>query len=373
MLTAWLLSALVPCDLVFGWAPIGRDTRPLSAHIDESSVAFFGVWQSESDAGDEPSSDETSPFFAGTVTVRRPLKGTPPTSLEITTPHAIAEGQRVLLLGRGEAGGLRWRAPVPVSEAAEDYLWQLPELPIGPRRLRHVLPFLEHADPVIAEDAFREVSRTPIATLVDEADTFDLPSLRRWVASPDVSPLRYDLYAVMLGLAGDANDRDRFGERVFTADVTPPLVLGAATTGYLLLAGESGLVELDERRLTNDEATFSQRYAVLQALRFLWEHQLSIPRDRLAVSVRPLTEDADLADLAIFQLQQWRDWSLVETLAGRYSLKAPKVERRAIVRYYLAAAVTADPERQAVAEAKLAELEQLDPEMVELARRFFVP
>jgi hypothetical protein len=84
---------------------------------------------------------------------------------------------------------------------------------------------------------------------------------------------------------------------------------------------------------------FSETYAAIIALRFLWTHgDGRISHERLKASMRLLLDRPDVADLAILELYRWKDWDVQGRLmelygAGEYNLPCIK---RAIIRYMLA-------------------------------------
>jgi hypothetical protein len=130
---------------------------------------------------------------------------------------------------------------------------------------------------------------------------------------------------------------------------------------------------------------FSETYAVMQALRFLWTYEPNlIPADRLKESMRLLLDRQELADLVITDLARWKDWTLQDRLMAMYDdekFAIPAI-RRAVVRYLYycsqeKGSTAADgsetrPETALKAEANLKLLEQKDPKTVSDAKRFLV-
>ena len=165
--------------------------------------------------------------------------------------------------------------------------------------------------------------------------------------------------------------------------------------GYILLRGESGLKTLEDAKMRTKVARdaagkevplpFSETYAVMQALRFLWTYEPNlIPTDRLKESMRILLDRQELADLVITDLARWKDWTLQDRLMAMYDdekFAIPAI-RRAIVRYLYycsqekgtpaADGSETRPEIALKAEANLKLLEQKDPKTVSDANRFLV-
>ena len=110
--------------------------------------------------------------------------------------------------------------------------------------------------------------------------------------------------------------------------------------GYLLLTGEEGLSLIEDTKLRNNDAVFSETYAGMSSLRFLWTYAPErIPAERLRESMRILLDRPDLADLVITDLARWEDWSVVDRLFQMYGQEdygIPSIKRN-IVRYFLVA------------------------------------
>ena len=167
--------------------------------------------------------------------------------------------------------------------------------------------------------------------------------------------------------------------------------------GYLLLTGERGLEVLEAKKLKDKKAPFSETYAAMQALRFMWQYGGNrIEPDRMRQSMRILLERPELADLVIADLARMKDWSVQEKLMSLYDEEEYNIPsiKRAIVKFMLAAAKDTgvkkgdNPETTGVsassdaipaaeipahvisAEKCLAELEQKDPKTVKEVKRF---
>jgi hypothetical protein len=151
--------------------------------------------------------------------------------------------------------------------------------------------------------------------------------------------------------------------------------VGLAFGLVLLLTGQKGLKVLNETKLTNPQATFSEVYAAMQALRFMWTYGNGrISPDLLRESMRTLIDSPDLADLAIADLARWEDWSLQDRLMQQFGNAESRV-KRAVVRYFLVAAKTKEnsaelPGSAKLARANLEQLRQQEPELVQETERF---
>jgi hypothetical protein len=298
-----------------------------------------------------------------------------PESLVLPADPAVAVGGLALLLGEPakgagaeEASALEWTA-IPLDEAAVAYVFRAPSLRMpAPERLAYFAPFLEHANPLIAEDAYREFGRAPFEAVEAAAGALPFDTLRDWLVDSGIRPERQGFYGMALGLAPDNDAR---GEQ---ADFLRGLILRPASDyragfdgilgGYLLAAGEPGLDLIEQLYLANlDSANGDARHA-MTALRFYHQYGREIPPARLAVALRHLLARPALAADAIADLARWEDWDSlpqVVSLFGQGEYDDPGT-RRAIVGYLLAC-----PNDEAAAE--LAHLRLAHPDAVADAER----
>ena len=151
--------------------------------------------------------------------------------------------------------------------------------------------------------------------------------------------------------------------------------------GYLLLAGEKALTTLEDAKLRNKKAAFSETYATMNALRFMWTYgDNHISKDRLRQSMRIILDRPELADLVIVDLGRWEDWSVADRLMELYGSAGYDIPstKRAIVRFYLTAEATKPKDEKAAlpahvvtAQKHLKKLRETDPETVHSAEEFF--
>jgi len=151
-----------------------------------------------------------------------------------------------------------------------------------------------------------------------------------------------------------------------------------------LLKRDKGLDVLDKHKLQNKKIPFSETFAAMQALRFMWTYGTGkIAPERLQQSMRILLDRPEMADLVIADLARWKDWSLQDKLMKMYGegeYNVPSV-KRAIVRYMLVSSkdvtnggggAVAIPPHAANGQKLLDELRKKDPKTVSEAERFFV-
>lgn len=300
---------------------------------------------------------------------------------ERSLPVALPEQARGLFLLLGEPGEpsspedkaqpraqpqLRWQA-TPIEEAGFAYLAKLPAArQPAAERLRYAARFLEHADPLVAADAYLEFGHAPFDEVRQVADAFSQEKLRRWLVDPGVRGDRKGFYALALGLAQAPAERTANAALLAKLIAAPADDFRAGFDGVLaaslLLSGEQGLTEIEERILANSKSRDGDVRHALSALRFYHDYGREILPERLAQALHPLLDRPEFAAAAIVDLARWQDWSQLGRIAGLY--QSPKFDtpatREAVVGYLLVC-----PERAAA--AALAELRARDPQGVAAA------
>ncbi len=306
------------------------------------------------------------------------------------------QGDLFLLLGTLGAGNIEWGSPLEISQAGFEYMKNSPK-PDQPaiKRLAYFLKYLENPDQMIGDDAFGEFANASYADVVQLSKDMPREKLRKWLTTTAVSPGRVGLYGMMLGLCGTADDAKLMEEKILESTDDFRLGIDGVMGGYLLLSGEKGLVLLEDKKLRDKKAPFSETYAAMQALRFMWQYgDNRIEPDRLRQSMRLLLDRPELADLVIADLARMKDWSVQDRLIQMYDEEAYNIPsiKRAIVRFTLAAAkdtgakkteadgagsavatqVEEPPAHVVRAQKALEELEKRDPKTVHEAKRFFL-
>ena len=295
--------------------------------------------------------------------------------------RAAQKGDLFMLLGT-KGTTIEWSSPLEVTETAFQYMKQAPTKETAPvERLGYFLKFLEWRDPLIANDAYAEFANAPYKDIALLADEMPRDSIRSWLFDSETAPTRLGLYGLMLGLCGDEEDAQLMLDKILEPTQDFRLGINGIMSGYLLLTGEVGLTKLEDAKLRDTEAPFSETYAAMQSLRFMWTYAPErIPKERLRQSMRILLERPELADLVVTDLARWQDWSVVDRLMDMYDSEDYSIPsiKRAIVRFFLVAErVKPDdedgptPEAAEKAAGYLAHLRENDPETVKQAERFF--
>ena len=309
----------------------------LSEQVSQADAVVLVKW-----AGGQPAkiSDAGSTDFEIAEIVHQPEGGklVQGGKIALIRYRAAKVGDQFMLFGTKVETAIEWGSPLEVSKSAYEYMRNSPKpnLPTG-ERLTYFLEYLETEDKMIADDAFGEFANAAYADVAKLGSDLPRKKLRKWLTSKEVSPGRLGLYGMMLGLCG--NDEDAKLMEVKITEQTDDFRLGVdgIMGGYLLLTGEKGLALLEDQKLKNKKAPFSETYAAMQALRFMWQYgDGRISSDRLRESMRVLLDRPELADLVIADLSRMKDWTVQDKLMKMYDDEGniPSV-KRAIVRYML--------------------------------------
>lgn len=217
-------------------------------------------------------------------------------------------------LERGEE--LVWALPVPVTDAAADYVLGLEHVPAsGPERLAFFIPYLHAADPMVAQDAYDEFGAAPYADVKAVADRLPREELKLWVADPNVPANTRRLYVTLLGVCGSEADAPALWNMIESSVATagPDRTLDAMVACYLTLRGSAGLPEVN-RLLADPQVSVGDAQAAVMALRFHGEEETIIPRQELSQSLRLMLARPEAADIVIRDLARWEDWGALDEI-----------------------------------------------------------
>ena len=303
--------------------------------------------------------------------------------IQLDRYRASKLGDLFVLLGTTTDDRIEWSSPLEVSETSFNYMKQAPTQEADPTaRLAYFMRFLEYPDKLIADDAYAEFANAPYKDIVPLRTVMPREDLRKWLEDPQTTPTRLGLYGLMLGLCGKPEEDGKFLKAKILEETDDfRLGIDGVMGGYLVLTGADGLEVLDEAKLASRDVPFSETFAAMQALRFMWTYgDERISKDRLRQSMRILLDRPNLADLVIVDLARWKDWSVMSRLMEIYDSEEYDVPsiKRAIVRFMLIAekddATAAEgevPEHVKTAGEYLAYLRKTDEKTVKAAERYF--
>jgi len=319
----------------------------------------------------------------------------------IQMPQYIAGSDKLTYSLMGPEDRLEdWHAPSEVTADAWAYLSKMPMPVTDPaaqtERLLYFLPYFEHPDLLVANDAFAEFAAAPYEVIVPLRDQMPRDKIMNWLTDAKTPVTRIGFYGLLAGLCGQPEDAAILEKKITILDADFRLGIEGVMAGYLLIRGEEGLKVLEDAKMRTKVAMnaegkeislpFSETYAVMQALRFMWTYEPDrLPKERLKQSMQILLDRPELADLVITDLARWKDWGVQDRLMAMYedeNFSIPAI-KRAIVRYLYYCSqdkgeATADgsvgsrPEHAIKADENLKLLEEKDPKTVGDAKRYLI-
>lgn len=369
-------------------------SKTLSEQVSDASALLEVTWESAKDA---QQTDVGSTTFRILKVIKQAKDEFSVNDL-ITLPRYRPgeKTDRYLLFGNAAGTELDWQPPVAASQSLVEYLQNAPKPNLPYReRLPYFMGYLENSETPISDDAYGEFANAPYEEITPLSSKMPREKLREWLVDPKVSPSRLGLYGLMMGLSGNDEDRQLMEKKILEPNTDFRLGIDGVMGGYLLLAKEPGLEVLERTKLADKQAPFSETYAAMQALRFMWQYgNETISPKRLRKSMELLLTRPELADLVIADLARWKDWEVVPLLITKFEdpeFGIPSI-RRAIVRFMIYCAKDAqEVKNQPASESKLTpeelaqvqalgqqaeewlkKLEETDPGLIRDARRFLL-
>ncbi len=355
-------------------------TLTLTEQLNSAQTAALVQWKSGKPANLDEGFNGTTEYEIVQVVHDSTGKLAKGQSIHLDRHRAGKVGDLFVLLGT-VTESIEWSSPLEVTETSFNYMVQAPtkESP-ATARLAYFLRFLEYSDPIIANDAYAEFANAPYEDIVPLAKDFPREKLRTWLADPQLNPTRIGLYGLMLGLCGQPDDAKFVEELILKPTADFRLGIDGVMAGYLLLRGGAGLDVIKVSKLQNSEVPFSETFAAMQALRFMWTYGADrIPKQDLRNAMQILLDRPNLADLVIVDLARWHDWGVMDRLFAMYTspeYDVPSI-KRAIVRF-LMIAEKSSVEKGDISETQLkhaqdylARLRETDPATVSKAEKYF--
>lgn len=343
----------------------------LSEEMKTASVAVLAKMVSQPKAADENDAAAQSSLDA------TPLKFEIIEHLKGGDLLADVKEFEVIYFGQGEEGSvflvmgadpptLVWGTPLLLSEAAVDYVRQLPKLPEGGAdRLKYFQEHLNSSDDLLSRDAYDEFARAPYADVKGLKDHMNMPELRAAVMDKELPASRRRLFFTMLGVCGGADDIPLLEQMLTANDPLLKTTLDAMIACYLTLKGPDGLTLIEDQFFRRKEAEFTDTYAAIVALRFHGQEETIVPKERLVQAFRLMLDRPNYADLVIPDLARWEDWQSMERLV---TLFKEADDDSSWVRVPVVQFLRQCPLPEA--KERIAELEKIDPDAVKRANSF---
>ena len=266
-------------------------------------------------------------------------------TLHFDPEQKTKRGQLLLVFGKRSSDAkatIRWNA-IAATETSLAYAARAPEMSIAAaKRLPYFARYFEHAEPLIAEDAYLEFGHAPYGKVRQVAKDLPMAKIRSWIVDPSIPQFRKGFYGVALGLA--QNDADRKANTALLRKIidTPASDFrqgfDGVVGGYLIAEGPTALTHIEQRYLANPKARAGDVRHVLSALRFYYEYGDDIKSETLAVALAKLLARREFAAEVVTDLARWQHWKVLDQVAGLYNYDRDTTLtiRRAVVGYLIA-------------------------------------
>ncbi|QDU59200.1 hypothetical protein Pan216_00270 [Planctomycetes bacterium Pan216] len=366
LLIAWFAEAGVSARACPFCAQMGKS---LSDDVEEARVVLFGLL---TDARVFPDADLGQPNGETTINIEKVIKADPILAgrRKIKLPRyiAAADDDRAdyIIFGDVIEGEIDPYRGIPVEERAfVNYLvGAVDRRAKDPKqRLGYFFQFLDHDDPTIGTDAYKEFSVAPFKEVAAAGPSFDRRRLIGWLTNGSLPAYQMGLCGCLLGVCGHAEDAKILRELIDDESKRPPTGVDGLMGGYCLLAPKEGIAHV-QTILGDTSSDFNQRYAALRALRFVLDEMPQVDRARLLAGMKPALELTDQTDLVIDELRKREAWDLTATIVALHD--DPRMSDRIIRRAIIAFALESPrPE----AKELISSLEQSNPDWIVDAKR----
>jgi hypothetical protein len=207
------------------------------------------------------------------------------------------------------------RSTQTVSELTDDE-WR--------ERIALVAPYLEKPEPLAADIAYGEISRTPYDVLRTLKEKLTATTVARWTDDPKLAA-RHPTYILLLGIVGGPDEAPSLERRIDAAwaahDATN---LAAMLAADLELRGPSRVDSL-ERYFSDGNRTLPEIEAALLALSVQGGANGAIPRARVIAAYRSfMRERKAMAGFVANELADWEYWDATEDYVALLKSNAVK-------------------------------------------------
>jgi hypothetical protein len=227
-----------------------------------------------------------------------------------------------------------------------------------PQALAHFAKYLDHPDPMVAEEAFLQFAQANDKEVLQAAASLKPDVFRRLVKDPKLEPERLGLFAFLLGATGTPADADLLLPLLQKPDERTLKALEGVLSGYILRRPKEGWAWA-HAALGDRKQPYLLRWGVVRAVRFLHSARPAEYRAQIAHATGLMVPDPELADVAVSYLEQWQCWDHTKLILAQYgkASHAAPIIRNTILRYAL---VCPQPEARQFVE----QVRRQDPQLV---------
>jgi hypothetical protein len=205
----------------------------------------------------------------------------------------------------------------------------------GERLLRAAQRF-DHADPLVADEAFMIFAKADDKLIAQIAHKLDPKGLRKLVKDPDLDPERISMFAYLLGACGTDKDAELLRSLLKSPAAREYKAFEGILAGYIAMRPKEGWAFAIDT-LKNDKQSFMPRYGTMRTMRFYYNAKQADAKEVMhGLSVA--LDHADIADIAMEDLRKWQRWDHTAQVLACWDKKShhSEITRQSIVRYALA-------------------------------------
>jgi hypothetical protein len=338
-LAAFFFTGQVAVGLSFG------PSYTIRQRISDAPIIIYGTLQNPRQAGpagvDSPDGT-TELHILQVLKDPRSLKGRRVATIDSFIPVPNPQRPpRLICLADWEDGVLKFYDSFEVkSPRFLTYFKGLLALPGKPnaRALRYFSRYLNDPDAAIAEDAYSEFIQARYEDLLPVATGLAPERVAGWLKDPRTPTSRYELYGTLLGHCGTDKHARLLRQMLAAQAKCSARDVYGLMVGYILLRPKEGLAYVRDQFLARPEKDFWLRFDTLRALRYFAKVRPDkVPRHELVNGLGRLLDHPDMADFAIEELRQWKDWSMTDKILaiGRKHARNVPAIGRAVLLYAL--------------------------------------
>ena len=226
------------------------------------------------------------------------------------------------------------------------------------KMLLHAAKHFDHADPIIADEAFMVFAKADDKLIAQSAKKLDPKKLRKLVKDPDLEPERLSMFAYLLGACGNDDDVELLRSLLKNPMARHCKSFEGILAGYITMRPRDGWAFVQDT-LKNDKQSFLLRYAALRTMRFFYNAKPQETGPQVLQGLGVAITHYDLADIAIQDLRKWKRWEHTKLIVSCWDKSSHQsaIVKQSIVHYALACP-------QPEARALLERVRRQDPELV---------
>lgn len=265
----------------------------------------------------------------------------------------------VMFFRAGKQGHEIYYGKEVANPAVIEFVAELQRLRTDPaQRLIRAAKHLDHADPLIADEAFMIFAKADDKLIAQHAGKLDPAPLRRLVKNADLEPERLSMFAYLLGACGNGDDAELLRSLLKNPGSREFRSYEGILAGYMTIRPKEGWA-LAQETLKTEKQSFLARFAAMRTMRFFYnanpkEHGPKV-LDALVLAIG----QAEIADIAIEDLRKWQRWEHTKLVLSCWDKKSHRsaITQQSLVRYAIACPL---PE----ARTFLDRVRRQDPELV---------